>query len=107
MFKILIIYYMYTSLASLRDANSDLKAQLRKDKADSSVLEHGNFAVGSNTAVNPTVAQADRKQVKIQEPCLDETHRMRLLKELQDVIDTNNIGDDKDEQLKQSFDNDD
>ena len=57
MFMLLIIYYMSASLTSLKDANMDLKAQLRKDRDD--------------TVTSPV----DKKHVRIDEQSLTVNHK--------------------------------
>lgn len=65
----------------LKEANSDLKGQLRKDK-DSSTLEPGKEA-GLTTDAGGT---HDKKQVRIEEP--EESHRSKLPKEIKDTLDS-------------------
>ena len=74
-----------------KDANKDLKLQLRKDKdADKELdreLQERKEAAGSSDEVA-------KKQVRIAEQTItDEVHHQKLLKELKGVIDSNNNDD--------------
>lgn len=76
MLLILIIYYLFSTIGSLKDANAELKNALRKEKDPSS--EDGR-PVGVDIEEAVYVPGIDKKHVRINEEIVDTSDKTKLI----------------------------
>lgn len=73
---VLIIYYLFSLVGSLREANNDLKSQIRKEK---DVSEVGQTVVPIMVTDVPT----EKKHVRIKEEVMTDSDKTKLLQKSQ------------------------
>lgn len=73
---VLIIYYLFSLVGSLREANNDLKSQIRKEK---DISEVGQTAVPIMITDVPT----EKKHVRIKEEVMTDSDKTKLLQKSQ------------------------